>query len=139
MPECPQSAPTSPAPLHGFCRIRLLSLAQDIRASVSGAVLSEVIPGAMGFHSMTVSLSNGLVLLVSTDADLPEALFEVIRFVDSDSVQQYPFEPRVALGSAYSDKLTTPAVLHLLNRYLQPDVAATVSNAPNARSEPKAG
>jgi hypothetical protein len=100
----------------------MLGLISVIRAQVAGAALSELIAGSMGFHSVTVTLPGGLSLLVSTDADLPAALFEVIRFVAAEDVQQYPFETRASLGSAFSDKLPTQGVVALLHRYMQPDV-----------------
>ena len=116
------SAWSSPGPAafdpeEGYGRERLLALINMIRQYVPDVALSDVIAGSMGFHSVTVTLANGLPLLVSTDADLPEALFEVIRFVSADDVQQYEFETRASLGSAYCDKLPTQMVLDLLNRY----------------------
>lgn len=117
----------------GYGRERLLSLMEMIRTQVPGARLSEAIAGSMGFHSVTVELTNGLSLLVSTDADIPEALFEVIRFLGPDDVQQYPFEGRASLGSAYCDKLPSQAAVDLLNRYMQPDVAPPVTSVPTVR------
>lgn len=111
----------------------MLGLIDVIRAQVSAAALSDMIAGSMGFHSVTVTLPSGLSLLVSTDADLPEALFEVIRFVAAEDVQQYPFETRASLGSAYSDKLPTQSVVELLRRYMLPDVQPPVVGRAPAR------
>lgn len=128
------SAPAAFDPEEGFGRERLLSLMQMIRTQVAGASLSDAIAGSMGFHSVTVNLAaNGLSLLVSTDADLPEALFEVIRFLGPDDVQQYPFEQRSSLGAAYCDKLPSQAAVDLLKRYMQPDVVPPVTSAPSVR------
>lgn len=127
------SAPAAFDPEEGYGRERLLSLLELIRTQVAGASLSDAIAGSMGFHSVTVTLANGLSLLVSTDADLPEALFEVIRFLGPNDVQQYPFERRSSLGSAFCDKLPSQAAVDLLIRYMQPDVVPPVTSAPCAR------
>lgn len=127
------SVPAASVPQQGYARERLLFLMEMIRTEVPGARLSEVIAGSMGFHSVTVELSNGLSLLVSNDADLPEALFEVIRFLGPDDVQQYPFEGRSSLGSAYCNKLPSQAAVDLLKRYTQPDVTPPVTSVPPVR------
>lgn len=127
------SAPAAFDPEEGYGRERLQSLMGMIRAQVGGATLSDAIAGSMGFHSVTVTLPNGLSLLVSTDADIPEALFEVIRFLGPDDVQQYPFEARASLGSAYCDKLPSQAAVDLLKRYMQPDVMPPVTSVPAVR------
>lgn len=126
------SAPAAFDPEEGYGRERLLSLIDMIRRQVADVALSDVIAGAMGFHSVTATLPSGLSLLVSTDADLPEALFEVIRFVGADDVQQYSFEARASLGSAFCDKLPSQNVVELLNRYKLPDVQAPVIGRPAA-------
>ena len=132
------SAWSSPGPAAfdpegGYGRERLLALIDMIRKHVPDVALSEVIAGAMGFHSVTVTLASGLSLLVSTDAELPEALFEVIRFVGADDVQQYDFETRSSLGSAYCDKLPSQTVVDLLNRYKLRDVRPPAIGNPCAR------
>lgn len=124
------SAPAAFDPEEGYGRERLLALIEMIRQHVPDVAMSDVIAGSMGFHSVTVTLANGLSLLVSTDADLPEALFEVIRFVSADDVQQYEFEMRASLGSAYCDKLPSQTVIDLLNRYKLPDVQPPAMGTP---------
>ena len=127
------SAPAAFDPEEGYGRERLLSLMEMIRTQVAGATLSDAIAGSMGFHSVTVTLPNGLSLLVSTDADIPEALFEVIRFLGADDVPRYTFERRASLGSAYCDKLPSQAAVDLLKRYMQPDVSPPVTSVPSDR------
>ena len=127
------AAPAAFNPEEGYGRERLRCLMEMIRTQVPGASLSDTIAGSMGFHSVTVSLPDGLSLLVSTDADIPEALFEVIRFLGADDVPQYSFERRASLGSAYCDKLPSQAAVDLLKRYMQPDVSPPVTFVPSDR------
>lgn len=97
------------------------ALVDMIRDQVSGAAVSEIVEGWLQFYSATVRLDNGLSVLVSTDADVPEVLFEVMRFVDRGRPQRFAFEARAGLGSFYSDKLPSQTVVDLLNQYRAAD------------------
>lgn len=109
-------------PEQRYRRARLLSLLGMIRTQVPDATLSSVVKGRMGFYSATAAFQNGLSILLSTDADLPEALYEVIRFATNDRADRYPFETRASLGFFFADKLSSQAVVDLLKRYSQSDV-----------------
>lgn len=115
----PASGPFQPQ--QGYGGFRLQALMDMIRDQVSGAQVSEIIEGWLEFYSATVRLDNGLSLLVSTDADVPEVLFEVMRFVDLDRPQRFAFEARAGLGSFYSDKLPSQTAVDLLNQYRAAD------------------
>lgn len=110
-------APGPSQPQQGYAGFRLQALMDMIRDQVSGAQVSEIIEGWLEFYSATVRLDNGVSLLVSTDADVPEVLFEVMRFVDRGWPQRFAFEARASLGSFYSDKLPSQTVVDLLNQY----------------------
>lgn len=114
--------------------MRLQALLEMIRYQVAGAEASEIIEGCMEFYSATVRLQNGLSVLVSTDADVPQILFEVIRFVDGDRPQRLPFEARASVGSFYCDKLTSQSTIDLLNQY-----NGTAASAPGIELGPVDG
>lgn len=116
--------PRLPSPATGpYSLTRLQLLLDRIKAVLPDASASDIIEGSFEFNSTTVTFGNGLQVLVSVDADLPEALYEVVRFAMPRQVQRYPFETRTTLGPAYSDKLSSDAVLELLRQYAsQPPV-----------------
>ncbi len=71
----------------------------------------------MGYCSVTLRFDNGHLVLLAVDADLPEVLFEVVRFVSPADTHKYPFERRCTLGAAYTDKLSGEAAMELMQLY----------------------
>lgn len=97
--------------------IRLRDLLARVNEQLPNVRPSNIVQGSFDFNSATVTFANGIDVLVSVDADLPEALYEVVRFVKPSDVHQYPFERRTTIGAAYNDKLSGDAVLELLKQY----------------------
>lgn len=100
---------------HNLTRLR--DLLRRVTEQLPEAKLSPVVEGSFAFNSVTIAFSNGFEVLVAVDADLPEALYEVVRFVSPRDVHLYAFETRRTLGAAYSDKLSGDAVLAVLKQY----------------------
>jgi len=98
---------------------RMRQVIARLASELPGANVSEITVGAMGFTSVTVSFANGYSVLLSVDADLPEALYELVRFVAPHDVHRFPFEARTTLGAAYSDKLSGDALLRTLAEYMR--------------------
>lgn len=73
--------------------------------------------GALDFLSAVLTLPNGIVLIVSLDADMPDALFEVVRLPMGAGDTRLEFESRDPLGVARAAYLTTDHVLQLVAKY----------------------
>lgn len=128
--------PRLPSPATGpYSFSRLQALVDRIKAGLPDASASDIIEGSFEFNSTTVTFRNGLQVLVSVDPDLPEALYEVIRLATPGGVQRYPFEMRTGFGSAFSNRLSSEAVLELLRQYAsqqQLDQAGNTEWLPNS-------
>ena len=107
--------PSSSAGEHSLIRLR--ALLARVNEQLPGVTQSNIVQGSFDFNSATVTFANGLEVLLSVDADLPEALYEVVRFVKPRDTHKYPFETRTTLGAAYSDKLSGDAALTVLEQF----------------------
>ena len=108
-----------------YNRARVESLLQMVVGAIPSAKTCFSANGSFGYVSATIGFSNGLEVLAACDADLPQALFEIVRFVTPPQPAIFAFESRATLGAAYSDKLTREGAVQLLQKYA--DVpAATV-------------
>jgi len=100
-----------------FTRSRLERLLDRLAGALPQATAASLIEGAMGYCSVTLRFETGHQVLLSVDADLPEVLFEVVRFVTPAEPVRHPFERRSTLGAAYTDKLSGDAAMEILRAY----------------------
>lgn len=101
----------------GYNRARLASLLEMVSEAIPLARSALADDGSFDYVSATISLPNGISVLAALDADLPDALFEVIRFVVAPQPPIFDFEARATLGAAYSDKLSRASAVQLLQKY----------------------
>jgi len=109
---------------------RIIALRRAVAAQMREADVSEITPGSMEFYSFHVLLPGGADVMLALDADLPDALYEVVRFINAGDQPRHPFEGRGGFGSAFTDKLPKMAVLDLLRRYAALGVPAQPDRIP---------
>lgn len=102
-----------------YSRQRLDSLLELVQACIPTATGERSDDGAFGYVSANIRFQNGITVLAACDADVPQALFEVVRFVAPSQPAKYPFERRGTLGAAFTDKMSRAGVLQLLRQYDQ--------------------
>ncbi len=113
----------------GYNRARLESLVQMVVTAIPSARTCFAADGSFGYVSATIGFENGLEVLAACDADLPQALFEVVRFVTPPQPPIFAFEARATLGAAFSDKLTREGAVQLLLKYANVPAASERSTA----------
>ena len=100
-----------------YNRARVESLLQMVVAALPTAKACMSSDGSFGYVSASIEFSNGISVLVACDNDLPQALFEVVRFSSPLQPPLLAFEARATLGAAFSDKLTREGSVKLLQQY----------------------
>ncbi len=69
----------SDAEVLAYNRARLESLLQMVIGAIPSAKTCFSANGSFGYVSATIGFANGLEVLAACDADLPQALFEIVR------------------------------------------------------------
>jgi hypothetical protein len=100
-----------------YNRARVDSLLAMVHETIPLARTALAEDGSFDYVSATISFQNGISVLAALDADLPHALFEVIRFVVPPQPTLFDFEARATFGAAYCDKLSRAGAVELLQKY----------------------